>query len=44
MRPALALLPAEVIAFGADSEAYVKYLLNFAGCAPCAFARLGAVR
>ena len=39
---ALALLPAEVISFGADSEAYVKYLLNFAGCAPCALHAWGS--
>ena len=33
---ALELSPIERSAFGADSDQYVKYLLNFEGCAPCA--------
>ena len=38
----LALVPEEVTAFGADSEAYFKYLLNFEGCAPCALHAWGS--
>ena len=32
----LALSPDELSAFGFDSDGYIKYLLNVAGCAPCA--------
>ena len=39
---ALALVPVELCAFGADTDAYVKYLLNFEGCAPCALHAWGS--
>lgn len=38
----LALLPEELCAFGANTDAFMKYLLNFEGCAPCALHAWGS--
>ena len=39
---ALLLSPEELVAFGADSEMFARFLLNFEGCAPCALHAWGS--